>query len=52
MVASSIFVMDLKGKILIFRNYRGDIPTSAADKCVRGPSRCGGCRPRCAARWP
>ncbi len=33
-VASAIFVLDLKGKILISRDYRGDVPKSAVDKCV------------------
>lgn len=28
MVASAVFVMDVKGKIIISRNYRGDIPMS------------------------
>jgi AP-1 complex subunit mu len=32
MVASAVFVMDMKGKIIISRNYRGDIPMSIADK--------------------
>ncbi|KAI9197438.1 adaptor complex AP-3 domain-containing protein [Polychytrium aggregatum] len=32
MVASSIFILDLKGKVLISRNYRGDIPMSAVEK--------------------
>ena len=32
MVASAIFIMDLKGKIIISRNYRGDIPVSATIK--------------------
>ena len=32
MVASAVFVTDLKGKILISRNYRGDIPLSATEK--------------------
>lgn len=31
MVASSVFVMDFKGKIIISRSYRGDIPTSCAE---------------------
>ncbi|KAI9295896.1 clathrin adaptor, mu subunit [Neoconidiobolus thromboides FSU 785] len=31
-MASAIFVLDLKGKILISRNYRGDIPLSAVEK--------------------
>ncbi|KAH6571657.1 hypothetical protein BASA50_002153 [Batrachochytrium salamandrivorans] len=32
MVASAVFILDLKGKMLISRNYRGDIPMSAIDK--------------------
>lgn len=34
MVLSSVYIMDLKGKIIVSRNYRGDIPPAAADKCV------------------
>jgi AP-1 complex subunit mu len=29
---TAIFILDLKGKILISRNYRGDIPMSAVEK--------------------
>lgn len=29
MVASALFILDLKGKILISRNYRGDVPIPA-----------------------
>ena len=32
MVASCIYILDLKGKVLISRNYRGDIPPTAVDK--------------------
>ncbi|EGF78864.1 hypothetical protein BATDEDRAFT_37174 [Batrachochytrium dendrobatidis JAM81] len=32
MVASAVFILDLKGKVLISRNYRGDIPMTAIDK--------------------
>jgi AP-1 complex subunit mu len=32
MVASAIFFMDSKGKILISRNYRGDVSKSQAEK--------------------
>jgi hypothetical protein len=35
MVASALFIMDLKGKIIISRNYRGDIPMTVADKFAR-----------------
>lgn len=29
---SAIFILDVKGKVLISRDYRGDIPMSAAEK--------------------
>lgn len=32
MVASAVYVLDLKGKILIARDYRGDVPKSAAER--------------------
>ncbi|KAG9398405.1 AP-1 complex subunit mu-1 [Aphanomyces cochlioides] len=32
MVLSAVFITDLKGKIIISRNYRGDIPMSVAEK--------------------
>ena len=32
MVASAVYITDLKGKVLISRNYRGNISMSAADK--------------------
>ncbi|KJE88774.1 AP-1 complex subunit mu-1 [Capsaspora owczarzaki ATCC 30864] len=32
MVASAVFLLDLKGKVLISRNYRGDIPMNAVDR--------------------
>jgi AP-1 complex subunit mu len=32
MVASAVYILDLKGKIIINRNYRGDIPQSAIEK--------------------
>ncbi|KAI0237088.1 AP-1 adaptor complex mu subunit Apm1 [Massospora cicadina] len=31
-MASAVFVLDVKGKILISRNYRGDIPMAAVEK--------------------
>lgn len=34
MVASAVFILDLKGKVLISRNYRGDVPMTAVDKFV------------------
>jgi len=32
MVASAVFIMDTKGKVIVARNYRGDIPMSVADR--------------------
>jgi len=32
MVVSAVFILDMKGKVLISRNYRGDIPNSAVEK--------------------
>jgi hypothetical protein len=32
MVASAIFIMDLKGKVIISRNYRGDVPLNVAER--------------------
>ena len=32
MVASAIFITDTKGKVIIARNYRGDIPMAASEK--------------------
>jgi AP-1 complex subunit mu len=34
MAASAIFVLDQKGKILISRNYRGDVPMSVASRFI------------------
>jgi AP-1 complex subunit mu len=31
-MASAIFFLDLKGKTLLARNYRGDLPMSAVEK--------------------
>lgn len=31
MVCSAVFILDIKGKVLISRNYRGDIPTSVIE---------------------
>jgi AP-1 complex subunit mu len=30
MVASAVFITDLQGKVIISRNYRGDVPLSKA----------------------
>lgn len=35
---SALFFMDLKGKILISRNYRGDVDKKQAEKCVVPPA--------------
>lgn len=32
MVASAVFIMDLKGKVIISRNYRGDVPLNVAER--------------------
>jgi len=37
---SALFFMDLKGKILISRNYRGDVDKKQAEKCVCAPLCC------------
>ena len=34
-VASAIYITDLKGKVLIARNYRGNVSMSAADKFAK-----------------
>merc|ERR1712226_1624297 len=34
MVASAVFILDLKGKTIISRNYRGDVPMSVAERFV------------------
>jgi len=31
-VASAVFILDYRGKIIISRNYRGDIPVTVAEK--------------------
>jgi AP-1 complex subunit mu len=35
MSASAVFIMDTSGKIIISRNYRGDIPMTAAERFAR-----------------
>jgi len=32
MTLSSMFILDQKGKVIISRNYRGDVPINAADR--------------------
>eukprot|EP00299_Pterocystis_sp_00344_P011205 c5182_g1_i1.p1 GENE.c5182_g1_i1~~c5182_g1_i1.p1 ORF type:complete len:453 (-),score=107.96 c5182_g1_i1:121-1404(-) len=34
MVASALFILDLKGKTIICRNYRGDVPMTVAERFV------------------
>lgn len=34
MVLSSLYFLDLKGKVLISRDYRGDIPASHAEEFI------------------
>jgi hypothetical protein len=34
MVLSGIYILDMKGKVLISRNYRGDIETNVVDKFI------------------
>jgi len=34
MACSAVFVLDVKGKILISRNYRGDVPMNVAEKFI------------------
>lgn len=30
-MASALFIMDLKGKIIISRNFRGDVPMTVSE---------------------
>lgn len=30
--ASAVYILDLKGKLLIFRDYRGDVPKAAVER--------------------
>ena len=32
MAASAVYILDLKGKVLISRNYRGDLPLNTIEK--------------------
>lgn len=34
MVLSSVFFLDIRGKVILYRNYRGDIPHEAAEKFI------------------
>lgn len=33
-MASAVYVLDLKGKVILYRSYRGDVPANAIDKFV------------------
>lgn len=35
MVVSALFFLDVKGKVILYRNYRGDVPLVAAEQFVR-----------------
>eukprot|EP00894_Picocystis_sp_ML_P002167 jgi/Pico_ML_1/52684/g3357.t1 len=35
MAASAVFILDVKGKILIARDYRGDVPASALENFIK-----------------
>jgi len=35
MTLSCLFVMDLKGKVIICRNYRGDVPMTTSERFVK-----------------
>jgi len=34
MATSAIFILDMKGKVIIYRDYRGDVPISYADRFI------------------
>uniref|UniRef100_A0A6T8L757 MHD domain-containing protein n=1 Tax=Hemiselmis andersenii TaxID=464988 RepID=A0A6T8L757_HEMAN len=34
MTASAVFILDMKGKVIISRNYRGDVPMSCVERFV------------------
>lgn len=40
MACSAILVLDLKGRVLLARDYRGDIPLKQADRFIQ---KVGGC---------
>lgn len=35
MVASAVYITDLKGKVIISRNYRGDIPMNVSERLLK-----------------
>ncbi len=34
MAASALFILDLKGSIILFRDYRGDVPIKFAERFI------------------
>ena len=34
MATSALFILDMKGKVIIYRDYRGDVPISYADRFI------------------
>ena len=32
MTASAVFILDMKGKVIISRNYRGDVPMNCVER--------------------
>jgi AP-1 complex subunit mu len=34
MAASALFILDLKGHVILFRDYRGDIPIKHAERFI------------------
>ena len=34
MAASALFILDLKGHVILFRDYRGDVPIKYAERFI------------------
>lgn len=34
MAASAVFILDLKGHVILFRDYRGDVPIKYAERFI------------------
>ena len=34
MAASALFILDLKGHVILFRDYRGDVPIKHAERFI------------------
>ena len=34
MAASALFILDLKGHVILFRDYRGDVPLKHAERFI------------------